>query len=93
MLKQRRSGERQIALFLLGVVLLIPPVLLVFNRPIRVMGIPSLYFYVFAVWAGLIALTVLIARRIRLDDFAGRDTAVDDAALSPAASQDMPTDA
>ncbi len=93
MLKQRRGGERQIALFLLGVILLIPPVLLVFNSPVRVMGIPSLYLYVFAVWAGLIALTVLIARRIRLDDFAGRDSGVDDAATSTPVSQDMPTDA
>lgn len=91
MLKQRRGGERQVALFLLGVFMLVPPLLLVFNHPVRVMGIPSLYLYIFAVWLGLIGLTVLIARRIKRDDFGGRDASVDEAASAhPANTEVMP---
>ena len=59
-----RSNERLVALFLLGLLLFLPPLLLVFNRPDRVIGIPALYLYIFVVWAGLIALSALISARI-----------------------------
>ena len=51
-----RTREFLTALFLLGVLLFAPPLLIVFNEPIRILGIPLLYFYLFAVWTGLIAL-------------------------------------
>jgi hypothetical protein len=57
-----RNLERCVALFILGVVLLLPPMLLVFNRPDRVMGIPILFLYIFLVWGALIALAAAIAR-------------------------------
>jgi hypothetical protein len=89
MLRQRRGQERQLALFLLGIALFVPPILLIFNHPTRVLGIPSLYLYIFMAWAVLIGMTVFVARRIRLDDFSGRDPAVDDAAAAPTASMDV----
>jgi hypothetical protein len=68
MLRHDRTREYLIALFVLGVLLLVPPFLLLFNRPLQVLGIPLLYLYLFAAWTGLIALGALIARRIDRDD-------------------------
>lgn len=58
------THERLVALFLLGVLLLVPPMLVVFNRVERVLGVPLLYLYLFAAWALLIGLAALVARRI-----------------------------
>ena len=59
-----RTHERLLALFMLGVLLLLPPLLLIFNRPARILGIPALYLYIFSAWALVIALAAAIARRI-----------------------------
>jgi hypothetical protein len=53
--------DRLVAVFLLGVLLLTPPFLGIFNSPTRVLGIPLLYLYLFAAWIlliGIVALTV-----------------------------------
>ena len=71
MLRHDRTREHLIALFVLGVLLLVPPFLLVFNRPVRVLGLPLLYLYLFAAWTWLIALGALIAWRIDRDDADG----------------------
>ncbi len=63
MARHGRAAERLVALFVLGVVLLLPPVLLVFNRPERVAGIPVLYLYLFIAWALLIGLAAAIVGR------------------------------
>ena len=69
MVRHDRVAERLTGLFVLGIVLLLPPVLLVFNRPERVAGIPVLYLYLFVAWALLIGLAAAIIRRIdRQDD-------------------------
>jgi hypothetical protein len=52
-------GQRLILAFLLGVVLLNDPVLTLFDRGQQLAGIPLVYAYLFAVWAGLIALLAL----------------------------------
>lgn len=64
MLKVERTRELLVALLLLGVVLFAPPLLLVFNKAVRILGIPALYLYLFAAWAALIALVALAARRL-----------------------------
>lgn len=61
------TGERLIALFLLGACLFVPPWLSVFNRPVQVLGLPLLYVYLFAAWAVLIAMTALIVGFARGD--------------------------
>ena len=55
-----RTRELLVALFLLGALLLTPPLLIIFNKATRVLGIPTLYLYLFVVWAALIALVALI---------------------------------
>ena len=59
----RRSRELLVALFVLGIVLLTPPVLVVFNNATRILGIPTLYLYLFAIWLALIALVALAVER------------------------------
>ena len=62
MIRHRKiNRERMVALFLLGVLAFNAPVLLLFNIDAYVFGIPLFYVYLFAVWAGLIALMRLTA--------------------------------
>jgi hypothetical protein len=55
--------ELVVALFVLGVVLLSWPFLTIFNAPRAALGIPLLVLYLFAVWAGIIALVFWVTRR------------------------------
>ena len=75
MLRPGRTRERLIALFLLGVLVFAPPLLLIFNTATRILGIPALYFYLFAVWAALIALVALAVERRQEDDESGPELA------------------
>ena len=56
-------GQRLVAVFLLGCLLLNYPLLSIFNIDYRIFGIPVLYVYVFFSWGLLIALTALIVAR------------------------------
>ena len=58
-----RSRELLVALFVLGIVLLTPPVRIVFNPATRVLGIPTRYLYLFAIWLALIALVAFAVER------------------------------
>jgi hypothetical protein len=57
------TGQRLGGLFLLGCVLFNYPVLFLFNHPVRVLGIPLLYLYLFAAWAALVALMAWVSER------------------------------
>jgi hypothetical protein len=63
-----RHGDRLIALFLLGVLLLMPPMLAIFNVERLVFGIPLLYLYLFVAWILLVGLVALVLRPRRSDD-------------------------
>lgn len=56
-------GQRLIALFAAGCLLFNYPLLSLFNTPQLVFGVPLLYLYVFAVWVGLVLITVVIVGR------------------------------
>ena len=51
-----RKGQRLAALSMLGALLFNFPLLALFNVPGTLFGIPVLYAYIFAAWAGMIAL-------------------------------------
>ncbi len=55
-----RLGERLVALFLLAVLLLNPPLLLIFDLSKSVAQVPILYLYLFVVWAFLISLLAIV---------------------------------
>nr|MDP2190837.1 hypothetical protein [Rhodoferax sp.] len=57
------TGQRLVAIVLLGCVLFNYPVLSLFSKPGAMFGIPLLYFYIFAVWALLIGLTAFVIER------------------------------
>ncbi len=54
-------SERSVALFLLGAIATSPPFLAIFALDAVVFGIPLLYAYLFAVWAGLIGLLAVLS--------------------------------
>ena len=54
------QAQRLVALFVLGCLLFSFPLLSLFNTGGTVFGIPVLYAYLFGVWIGFIALTILI---------------------------------
>ena len=60
MRRSDRSGERLVATFVLGWVLLNYPVLSLFARSRHVGGIPLLYAWVFAVWVLVIVVMALV---------------------------------
>lgn len=65
-MRDSQTGDRLIALFLLGVLALSPPLLAIFRAEEFVFGVPVLFFYLFAGWAvliGLLALAVETGRR------------------------------
>ena len=57
------TGQRLVAVFLLGCVLFNYPLIALFNKPGDVFDIPLLYFYLFGVWALLIGLMVWAVER------------------------------
>jgi hypothetical protein len=59
------TGQRLVALFLLGCLLLNYPLISLFAGPAEIAGIPLLYAYVFFAWAVLIALMALVVERFR----------------------------
>jgi hypothetical protein len=63
MIRPSVKGQRLVALFLLGLLLLNYPLLNLFANTNHILGIPLLYAYVFAVWALLIGLMALVVER------------------------------
>jgi hypothetical protein len=57
------KGQRLIALFLLGALLLNYPLFSLFAGATELAGIPLIYVYVFFVWALLIVLMALVVER------------------------------
>ena len=59
------TGQRLVAIFLLGCVLLNYPILFLFNRSESILGIPLLYLYIFGAWIFLIGLMAYVIERRR----------------------------
>lgn len=58
------AKPREAAALLLcaGIVLLLPPIALIFSKPRDLLGIPLPVFYVFGIWVGLVIAAVVISR-------------------------------
>ena len=63
MAKPTRKAERLVGLFLLGCLLFNYPLLALFNLRATILGIPSVYAYLFAAWLLLVALAAAIMER------------------------------
>lgn len=66
-LEQRRLRDRSAVLLLLGLILLMPPLAIVFHLEIKIAGIPFTLVYLFGIWAVLIAAAMRISRRMTDD--------------------------
>ena len=52
---------------MLAALLLLPPILPFFDRPVAVLGLPLIIVYVFGVWLALIAMGLVLSRRLPAD--------------------------
>ncbi|MFA7292884.1 MAG: hypothetical protein WC023_11635 [Rhodocyclaceae bacterium] len=57
------TGQRLVAVFLVGFVLFNYPVLSLFDRAATLFGVPLVFAYLFLVWAGLILLMAWVVER------------------------------
>jgi hypothetical protein len=58
--KFETKGQRLVALSMLGCLAFNYPILALFNGSGTVLGVPLLYFFIFAAWGLLIALMALV---------------------------------
>ncbi len=63
-----RLADRSLALAIAAFALLTPPVILMFNAPVIIVGLPLLHIYCFTVWLGAIVLGGRLAMRLRAID-------------------------
>jgi hypothetical protein len=59
-----RTREAAVLIPLLGVFLILPPILGLFDGPHSVAGIPLLHLYLCAVWFGLVVASFWLSRRL-----------------------------
>ncbi len=57
------AGQRLIAVFLAGTLLLNYPLMSLFDRPVSVFGLPLLHVYLLGVWFGLVVIVAWIVER------------------------------
>lgn len=57
------TGQRLVAIFLLGCVMFNYPLIALFNKSAKVFDIPLLYFYIFSIWVLLIGLMAWVIER------------------------------
>ncbi len=57
------AGQRLVAVFIAGLVLLNYPILSLFDRPQTAFGLPLLHVYLFSVWLALILVVAWIVER------------------------------
>ncbi|MGQ5490320.1 hypothetical protein ACUH78_15850 [Thauera sp. ZXT1-4] len=63
MMRKGLAGQRLMAVFIAGLLLLNYPILSLFDRPLSVFGLPLLHLYLFGVWLGLIVAAAWIVER------------------------------
>lgn len=69
-MRDTNTSDRLIALFLIGVLAISPPLLAVFRAESFLFGMPLLFVYLFGAWALLVAFLALIieARRAEMPE-------------------------
>ena len=59
-----RAKETLLLTLSLGIIFLFPPVILIFNKPVTIAGLPLSTIYLFAVWITIIGLCAYASRRL-----------------------------
>lgn len=68
MADRRKLEASMLVLAVFGALLLLPPLVYVFNQPISHFGVPQIVIYLFAVWLALIVGTALLTRALPRED-------------------------
>lgn len=63
-----KVGAFSVSLFLVAVLMFLPPIVTLVEGPADVFGLPRVYFYLFAVWVAVVGGVYLIAERVRPAD-------------------------
>ena len=63
-LAERKTRDRALILLILGVMLLLSPLASIFEVQGRVLGLPVIWLYIFAVWGLLIAGAAWLSSRL-----------------------------
>lgn len=63
-MERRKLPSAALFLTLFGSAVIMPPLVLLFNIRVRLLGVPLEVLYLFSVWIGLIAITAYLARRL-----------------------------
>jgi hypothetical protein len=66
-MERRKLQSAALFLTIFGAMLIMPPLVLLFNATTRVFGVPTEVIYLFAVWLALIAATRWFSRRLPHD--------------------------
>lgn len=68
----RGQGIRDLAGVLpyAAILLLMPPIILIFTAPVQIAGIPLIVVYLFGVWALIVAGAFIVAERLRRQETA-----------------------
>lgn len=64
---RRKIESTALLVTILGAMLLTPPLTLIFQRPVRLFGVPLELIYIFVVWAGLCAAAFWLGRKLPAD--------------------------
>ncbi len=59
-----KARETAALMLWFGIVLLTPPVILIFDKPLELLGVPLPVLYIFCVWLLLIAGSAILARTL-----------------------------
>lgn len=74
---RRKLENAALVVPVFGAVLMVPPLISVFDVPVTIFGAPLETVYLFAVWVALIGITALLSRRMKdtsLEDPQGSDS-------------------
>ena len=66
--ERRKLRSAMLVLTLFGALLMLPPLIHIFNQPLTHAGIPQIVIYLFVVWLLLIVGTALLNRALPRDD-------------------------
>ena len=68
LLRHLRLKESWVIFFILGIIMMNYPFIGVFNKPVLVLGIPLLYFYLLGGWVVSIFIVYLFTKALALPD-------------------------
>jgi predicted membrane channel-forming protein YqfA (hemolysin III family) len=70
---QRKLEAAVFVIAIISAMLIVPPIVYIFNQPFLHFGVPQVVLYLFGVWLVMIVGTALVTRRLPHNDDRGTD--------------------